>query len=90
MLSNERLGLENADCRTVLANLEALKLWVVVREGRFYVSSIAGTWGGEIRKAPRGCNKDGPTNVQFVPDFHTIAIFPNTDQDCRKISRGRE
>jgi hypothetical protein len=85
-----RLGMENADYRTKRANLEALKLSVVVRDGRFYVTSIAGTGEGEIRKLPRGWKKEGPRDVQFVPDFQSIAIFPNTDQDCRKISRGRE
>ena len=26
---------------------------------------------------------------QFAPGFHNIAIFPNTDHECKKVVRGR-
>jgi hypothetical protein len=85
-----RLGMENADYATMRTILEAMKLSVVVRDGRFYVTSIAGTREGVIRRMPSDWRQAGAKLAQFVPGVHSIAILPNTDQECKKVVRGRE
>ena len=47
------LGIENADFETKRRTLEMLQVVVTIKDKRFYVNSIAGTWEGEIRKLPR-------------------------------------
>ena len=45
-------GIENADFETKWRNLETLQVEVVIKNGRFYVTTLAGKWDGEIRRIP--------------------------------------
>lgn len=56
-----RTGIENADYETKRRNLELLQVKVPVDGRQFYVTSLAGAWGGEIWKLPK---------VGIVDDLH--------------------
>lgn len=63
LAANVRAGLENADFATKRWILELFQVQVTVRNGRFYVSCLAGNWDGEIRLLPgqRGYRKQTDT-----------------------------
>ena len=48
-----QMGIKNADFDTKRRLLEILNVKVLVREGRFYVTSLIGDWDGDIRKIRR-------------------------------------
>ncbi|MBT3316036.1 MAG: recombinase family protein [Anaerolineae bacterium] len=57
------LGIENADFETKRRTLEMLQVVVTIKEKRFYVNSIAGTWEGNIRRLPGSRGVSNPKEM---------------------------
>ena len=53
-----RMGIKNADFATKRRRLETFKVNITIQDRRFEVTSLVGTWDGEIRKFKRGFSGD--------------------------------
>ena len=62
-------GINNADFMTKRRNLEMLKVQVLIDDGRFYVTSLAGNWDGDIRRLPINRGGNG-SDEGIVNDLH--------------------
>jgi site-specific DNA recombinase len=71
-----RIGIENADFETKRRNLETLQVEVTVKDGWYYVKSLAGEWKGEIRKLPKAGSKVGIVDGSYW-------LTPTLRQQCR-------
>ena len=59
-----RAGMENADYQTARHILEVLKVEVIIKDRRFYVTSLAGEWDGDISKTVYKSGDVGIENVR--------------------------
>lgn len=62
-----RVGMENADYETARLNLEMLKVRIIIEDGRFYVTCLAGKWDGDISASVRGGGNVSFENASHPP-----------------------